>query len=113
MIILIVLIAIRFFAQSLSAFWADGWINVIIFLVIAGAYLAAFIGVMQKAKWGVIIVAVIAAIDLAAAIFVGGASGFGAAFLDVLLLVLAYLELRSIQQGDGKKPLRRKPRKRK
>jgi len=49
------------------------------------------------------IIIVIAIVDLLAAIFIGGSTGFSAAFIDVVLILLGYKEYSDRSPMDNKK----------
>lgn len=96
-IILLVLIAIRFLAQVISAAVGQEPLDIVFGGIVGAIYLAAFVGVVMKQKWGSIVALIVAIIDVIAAFFIGGASGVGAVIFDVILFWLAWKELKQFQ----------------
>jgi hypothetical protein len=65
-----------------------------IILALVLVYAVSLFGVAKQKRWGFILTIVISAIDLFSALVIGGAKGVGAEIFDMIVLVLAILELR-------------------
>jgi ABC-type multidrug transport system permease subunit len=96
-IILIILLIIRFIGQFANAFLLSAdMVYLVISSILGVVYLAALIGVLIKQKWGSILVMIIAVIDILFALPIGGAKGFGAGVMDLILIFLGYKEYKQI-----------------
>ncbi len=91
------MIIIRFLAQVVISF--GHIINeknislATIIIAIGGLYLAALIGLILRQKWGAVLVAIIALIDISSSFFfLRGASLVGVLIYDFILLALSYKE---------------------
>lgn len=101
-IALVVLLAIRALGQLLVALSIGGG-GTLIFLVLAGVYVAALVGTVQRKKWAPILVMVIGVLDALASITVlAGGSAFGAILFDVILVLLAVQDKKNIEGGAKK-----------
>ena len=92
-IILLVLLVIRLATQIIflvNSYGVSLWTNSI-YIIFSIAYLFAIIGIVLTKKWGSILVILIALIDLAFALGVGGVIGIGAGIVDVALIFLVFM----------------------
>ncbi|MEK6873511.1 MAG: hypothetical protein AABW91_01590 [Nanoarchaeota archaeon] len=92
-IILIVLLIIRLATQItllVNSYGVSLWTSSIyaFFIVI---YSFAIAGIILSKKWGSISVIVVALVDLAFALGIGGAIGIGAGLVDIILLFLVFM----------------------
>jgi hypothetical protein len=102
-VILLIFLLIRFIAHVAGVFITlEDVFTTVIYSVFSIAYLAGFIGVLLKKKYGSVIVIVIAIIDLISALFVGGAAGIGAGIYDLILLFLACREYKNLSKKTKK-----------
>jgi len=96
-IILIILISVRTIGQLVVA--ALNW-NIptllISYVAFSIAYIISLIGIVLNKKWGSIIIIVIAIVDLLASLLAGGYTALGAGIYDLILLFLAFRELRKL-----------------
>lgn len=97
LIILIALLAIRVIGNFIGAVISPDTFFLAVQAIFAVIYLLALIGTIKRKKWGLILIFIAAGIDLISALFIGGFSGLGAGIVDVVLIVLAYLEYRKLQ----------------
>ena len=98
-IALIVLLAIRALGQLLVAA-SIGGVGTLIFLVLAGVYIAAIVGTVQRKKWAPMLVIGIGILDAIASVSVlEGGSSFGAILMDVILVTLAFYDKKNIEGG--------------
>lgn len=95
-IVLIVLLAIRGFGQFYSAMSPEA--NVIMFFIFGAIYTIALIGVFLKQKWGLLLAAAIAVIDISLAVVAVATKGefsWGSVIIDATILLFGIKEYRS------------------
>ena len=92
-ILLLVILTIRCISQIIIVlFLSDSAVSAVIFSIFSVVYFIALTGIFMRQKWGLILVMLVAAIDIAFALINGGAEGFGAGVVDLILLFLGYIE---------------------
>jgi len=92
-IIILVLLVIRLATQIIllvNSYGTSIWTSSI-YVIFSVAYLSAITGMLLMKKWGSMLVMIIALIDLAFALGMGGASGIVAGIMDAVLLFLVFM----------------------
>ena len=90
-VVLIILVIIRTISQFVIAISSMGTVYEYTYFVTGIVYIIGLVGLFMRKKWGAILILIFAILDILASVSAGGASAFGAAIVDLVIMWLAYL----------------------